>query len=234
MKLRTYIVDQVRKMPFGKPFDFGYLDYPKSKSSNVAVILHDLKLAGELESLGKGVFYRPEVSQYGLGKLPVYQEALFEYVQKKYNAHIAGPYIYSRINITEQVAVVITLATPVPERPISFGMYNFVFEKCDIGYVEEDKLLVAYLDALKNVERIPGCTPYKAFARIKRGISNLDASEKDRLCTYALSYPSRVKVSLAAALEAEEDASRKERLLSEVHPSTIISMKNKTYLYETA
>lgn len=234
MKLRAQIVKQVNRMTPGEIFDFSGLVYPANKSSNVAVILHDLKNDGIIIPIAKGVFYKPRISILDGMPLPVRDDKVLEYVLKRYDGHVAGPYMYSKINLTQQVGFVVTIATPKPMRAFEFAGRNFVFEKSPVGYINKDKYIVGCLDALKNISDIPGCTEVKAYRRLRDMISNMTSGERESLFDYGLKYPPRVRMALCNIFKSVEDNLLSERLASTLNSSVILSSKSKKYMYETA
>lgn len=234
MKLRSSIVKQVMDFKPGCLFDFQNLEYPVTKSNNVAVILHDLKSKGIVCTLGKGVFYRPVVSELGLGNLPIEKSKIFDYVLRKYNGHLAGSYIYNGLNLTTQVAFVVTIATPNPFRPVEIGRFKFTSEKCNIGFIDHDHDLIGYLDALKNISSIPGTTATKAFVVLEKEIKYLDMSRSKSLADYSLSYPPRVRLLLSMILEKTGQTELAKSIISEVNQSTIVAFKMERQKYELA
>lgn len=234
MNLRKDIVRQVTTMPEGRLFDFGMLQFPFGKASNVAVILHDLKEAGVVRSVAKGVFYRPRQSALGLGPVPPREDEIIRYVMCRYNGHPSGAYIYSRLNLTEQVAHTITISTPSPVRAFSFAGYDFVCEKSDIGYIERDPLLIGYLDSLKHLDGIPGCTPGKAYAKLLNAITHLSAENRESMAVYALSYPPRVRMMLSVILSETDSPELSRSLMNTVKTSAARVATKKLYYYGIA
>jgi len=234
VKLRKNIITQVMDFKPGTLFDFQSLVYPTTKANNVAVILHDLKSRGIICTLGKGVYYRPTVSEFGLGNLPIEKSQVFDYVLRKYNGHLAGSYVYNGLNLTTQVAFVVTVATPTPFRPFEIGRFKFTAEKCNIGYIDHDQDLIGYLDAMKNISSIPGTTATKAFVSLKNEIKHLDISRSTKLATYSLSYPPRVRLLLSMIFERTGKTELANKLIEDINQSTIVAFKKERQKYELA
>lgn len=119
-----------------------------------------LKKAGEIRRLMKGVFYKPEISSYGFGELPVDKEELIRYFTKKYNAHISGQYGYNLLGLTEQNAQTVTLAGERPFKEFCAQKCFFDYMKSGVGYLTNptDVPLAILLDALTNIDNVSGKT----------------------------------------------------------------------------
>lgn len=104
------------------------------KRSDITAAFWKLKKAGKIRCLMRGVFYKPEISSYGFGELPVDKEELIRYFTKKYNAHISGQYGYNLLGLTEQNAQTVTLAGERPFKEFCAQKCFFDYMKSGVGY----------------------------------------------------------------------------------------------------
>lgn len=125
MNKRGKIAHIINKVKEGVLFDCGTFISTGMKRSDITATFWKLKKAGKIRCLMRGVFYKPEISSYGFGELPVDKEELIRYFTRKYNAHISGQYGYNLLGLlglTEQNAQTVTL--PGNDRSRSFVRRN--------------------------------------------------------------------------------------------------------------
>lgn len=200
---RKEILQQIERIDAGRIFTFRDLSFDTEKTANVAVLLSEQSRKGILVRIGKGAYYRPEKSTLGLGNLPVYQDEYFRYLTRKLNGYITGAYVYNKMELTEQVATTITIATPYPVRRFRFK--NLEVE-CVKAYCSDcnDESLVPYLrllDAIKDMKHIPGTTGQDIYNRIKsRYFVGYGLPELEKIVFLAKSYPPRVRKVVADIL----------------------------------
>lgn len=173
------------------------------KTANVAVLLSEQSRKGVLVRIEKGAYYRPRKSALGLGKLPVYQDEQFRYLTKKLNGYITGAYIYNKMGLTEQVATIITIATPNPVR-------RFRFKNLDM-------------------KRIPGTTGQDIYNRVKSQYFNgYGQLELEKIVSLAKSYPPRVRKAIADILGDIGQTVLQKEMAKTLLPTTRFNLDYKT------
>lgn len=173
------------------------------KTANVAVLLSEQSRKGVLVRIEKGAYYRPRKSALGLGKPPVYQDEQFRYLTKKLNGYITGAYIYNKMGLTEQVATIITIATPNPVR-------RFRFKNLDM-------------------KRIPGTTGQDIYNRVKSQYFNGDGQlELEKIVSLAKSYPPRVRKAVADILGDIGQTVLQKEMAKTLLPTTRFNLDYKT------
>lgn len=192
---RKQIISQVQAIPEGKIFTYRDLAFAPSQRGHVAVILAELKKKGIVEKAEKGAFYRPKPSLLGLRSRPLSFQEKLDFITRELNGYITGPYIYNRMQLTEQVPMVITIATPKPVR--KFEKMNLRIE-CIKSYIEVDDKTnfhhLRLLDAIKSIKEIPGTTPMDVYQRLLDAhFKKMEISELDAVKLMAFSYPPRVR-----------------------------------------
>lgn len=153
MNKRGEIAHIINKVKEGVLFDSDTLISEEMKRSDITAVFCELKKAGAIRSLMRGVFYKPEISSYGFGELPVDKEELIRYFTKKHNAHISGQYGYL-LGLTEQNAQTVTLAGEKPFKEFCVQKCFFDYMKSGVGYLTNptDVPLAILLDALTNID----------------------------------------------------------------------------------
>jgi hypothetical protein len=220
---RSEILSQIEVVPEGRIFTFQNLVFPIDKFANVAVLLSELTKKNKLNRIEKGAYYKPRESKLGLGMLPVYQEEQLNYLTNKLGGYLTGPYIYNKMSLTEQVPTVITIAVHQPVRPFKFKK---LFIKCVKAYVngsysDEILRLLRILDAIKDLKHIPGISPQIAYNKIFYfHLQPLSSKELERLTSFAMQYPARVRKILSDMLERNKNYDLKKQLVGTICPTT--------------
>lgn len=81
----------------------------------------------------------------------------------------------------------------------NIGTLHVSSVKSHVDVTEHNKHLLGFLDALKDVKRMPDCSVLQAVRRMSYLINDLKPTEKIELIQYALVYPARAL--LGAILE---------------------------------
>lgn len=214
------IINQIEQFGVGKIFTFSDLEFPRSKVSNVAVILSQLSKEQKIKRIEKGAYYKPQISKLGLGILPVYQDEQFEYLTNKFGGYITGAYIYNKFGLTEQVATMITIATPTPFRRFKFKNLNIESVKAyHINY--DDVYLLRLLDAIKDIKQIAGASQSQVYERIiTLHISKLEYFDIEKLVLLAMNYPPRVRKVLSDIMEDMDLQKLQQELIETILPTT--------------
>lgn len=192
---RSNIISQIEAIPLGKIFTLKDLTFVPSKRANVAVVLSELSKKEIIVRAEQGAYYKPKKSLLGLkNRVLSYQEKL-DFVTTELNGYITGPYIYNQLRLTEQVPMIITIATENPVR--KFEKLNIRFE-CVKSYVSDFNSVNLYylrlLDAIKSIKRIPGTTPSDVYNRLLCYHFNKFGSEEINIISnLSLTYPPRVR-----------------------------------------
>lgn len=203
MNKKKEILQKIKSIKKGILFDCDTFISGELKRGDITVIFCELKKAGEIKSLTKGVFYKPEFSSFGLGELPLNKEELLRYFSRKLDAHISGQYGYNLLGLTEQNAQTITLAGKHPFKEFCIQNSYFKYMKSEIGEVQdkEDLSIAIILDALNNINRVSGRTGNEVFLLLKRIIERMQDSKQNKLFNMVGKYPTRTKYLLSKAME---------------------------------
>jgi len=192
---RKNIIRQIEQIEEGKLFTFKSLNFAPQKRANVAVILSEMTKKGAITRVEKGTYFRPKPSLLGLKHRPLAHQEKLDFISNELNGYITGPYIFNQMQLTEQVSMVVTVATPKPVR--KFEKMNVRVE-CVKSYIDNLGSVNLYhlrlLDAIKFIRVVPGTTPADVYARLVdfhfKKIQKKDLEEINRL---ALKYPPRVR-----------------------------------------
>lgn len=192
---RRDIIRQVELIERGKLFTSKNLYFAPQKKANVAVVLSELTKKGNIVRVEKGVYFRPKPSLVGLKYRPLEHQEKLDFISKRLNGYITGAYVFNQMQLTEQVAMVVTIATPKPVRAFELGNVRV---KCIKSYVDDLENVDIYhlrlLDAIKSIRVIPGTTPSDVYDRLmQHHFGKLQREELNRIVELTLKYPPRVR-----------------------------------------
>ena len=233
MSLRKDILNQIEIIDVGRIFTSHSLSFDACKIANVNVLLSELVKKGHLKRIGRGAYYKFEMSKYGLGPKPVYEAEKIRYLSFKFGGYASGAYIFNLMGLTEQVPSVVTIAVPHPVREFVFGnvrvnsMKSYVEHFCD----EEIKYL-RVLDAVREMKHIPGRTAKDVYKDLRSMFfEKYSEDELKVLIGLALHYPPGVRMMVYTLLESTGNKTKGKSLLDSVNANTRKTFYN-SRLYE--
>ena len=109
--------------------------------------------------------------------------------------------LYNSLGLTTQMAFKIKIATTGNRIKINQGSLEVSSVKSYVEVRDENYVLLGYLDALKDIRRIPDCSTLQAIKRMRVLIKALNNNEQAALVQLALNYPARTRALLGAILE---------------------------------
>lgn len=203
VSFRKYILLQVNSMERGRIFTFRDLVFAPGKRANVAVILSEMTKQGKLVRAEKGAYYRPKESLIGLKHRPLAHQEKVRFLSERMGGYTTGAQIYNQMQLTEQVAMITTIAT---SNPVRRNEKMGIRLKCVKSYIDDlngiDLYHLRLLDAIKDIKSIPGTTPSDVYDRlINYHFSKLNKDELKKIAELALKYPPRVRKILADILQ---------------------------------
>lgn len=202
MNLSTQIQKQIELFPEGKIFGYTDLDISREDYQSVAKILERLQGRGVIKKMSNGVFYKPVQTAFGELK-PDYNEQLrpFLFENGKRIAYVTGTYLYNQLGLTTQLAVRVKIASRSKRITISRGALKADAVKSYAEVTESNYTVLGFLDALKDIRKIPDTTVQNSVKILSAKIAEMDEKEITRLIKYALLYPPRVRALLGAILD---------------------------------
>jgi hypothetical protein len=225
MNLATKIQIQIEKIPKGKTFRYSDLCIAKEEYQATAKALERLQAKGVIKKISKGVFYKPEQTVFGELQ-PDYIELLRPYLYEKGKriAYETGYSLYNRMGLTTQMAFRIKIASRSKRISINRGALQADAVKSYTEVTEANYELLGFLDAIKDIKRIPDCSVNQAVKIISSQISRLNEKQLSELVKYALLYPTRVRALLGAILENLNIDTDIEKLKQSLNPLTKIQL----------
>ena len=200
------VIAEIRKTIGNFPEDFMFTasDFGLKSESPAAVVkaLNRMAQAGEISKMGKGKFYKPRKTQFGVLKPTAYQIAK-DFIEEdgKLVGYITGYTAFRALGLTTQISSYIQIGTNKYRRPVYRDKYTITFIKQNNSITRKNNEILVILDALRFIREIPGTTPDKACSRLKEIIKAMPIEQKDILARCCLKYTSYVRALCGAILE---------------------------------
>lgn len=225
MTLATQIKTRIKKIPEGRSFGYADLGIAKESYQTAAKALERLQVKGIIKKMSKGIFYRPEQTVFGELK-PDYSEQLRPYLFEngKRIAYETGFSLYNRMGLTTQMAFRIKIASRSKRISINRGALQADAVKSYAEVTEANYELLGFLDAIKDIKRIPDCPVNRAVKILSSEINKLNKKQIEELVKYALFYPPRVRALVGAMLENLKIKSGTEKLKQSLNPLSKIKL----------
>ena len=171
------------------------------------------------------MFNRPEQTIFGELK-PDYSEQLRPYLFEngKRIAYETGFSLYNRMGLTTQMAFRIKIASRSKRISINRGALQANAVKSYAEVTEANYKLLGFLDAIKDIKRIPDCPVSRAVKILSSEINKLNEKQIAELVKYALLYPPRVRALVGAMLENLKIESGTEKLKQSLNPLSKIKL----------
>jgi len=225
MTLAAQIRTQINNLPEGKSFGYADLVIAKEEYQTAAKVLERLQAKSIIKKISKGVFYKPEQTIFGELK-PDYNEQLrpFLFENGKRIAYETGFSLYNRMGFTTQMAFRIKIASRSKRISINRGALKADAIKSYSEVTDANYELLGFLDAIKDIKRIPDCTVRKAVKIVSSKIINLNEKQISELIKYAMLYPPRVRTLVGAILENLKIDTPLYKLKQSLNPLTKIKL----------
>jgi hypothetical protein len=225
MTLAAQIQSKIKKLPVGKTFGYSDLGIAKEGFQAAAKALERLQTKGIIKKLSRGVFYKPEQTVFGELQ-PDYSEQLRPYLFEngKRIAYITGYSLYNRMGLTTQLASRIKIASQSNRISINRGSLKADAVKSYTEVTEANYELLGFLDAIKDIKRIPDCSVSQAVKILSGKINKLSEKQISDLVKYALLYPTRVRALTGAMLENLNIQANTEKLKQSLNPLTKVKL----------
>lgn len=226
MNIAQTIKNSVKAMPAGQIF--GYQELPNYSQSPSAVIKVISRMVSEkrLERLSKGKFYVPKKGVLGLRK-PSDAELVRSVLYKdgRVCGYVTGLSLYNQLGLTTQVPRTITVACNGGRQEKEFGTIRIKKIVTRIPIKEQDVKLLQYLDALKDIKKIPDSDVNTSLKIIRKYIFELSASDQMRLLTLVQGYYSPQTRALLGLLFTSLNLSVPRSLALSLNPTTVYKLK---------
>lgn len=228
MKVAAQIREKIKAIPKSQPFGYADLDIAPSDFFSAAKALERLQKKGTIKKVSKGLFYIPRKTIFGESG-PDSNGLLERYLywDGKRVAYETGFSLYNRLGLTTQIAFKIKIATRKNPVKINKGSLQVSSVKSYVEVTVQNYQLLGYLDALKDIKKIPDCSVLQAIRRMRILIKALSTNDQKELIEYAFFYPARTRALLGAILESLNLQINLDELKNSLNPFTRIRLSVK-------
>lgn len=235
MSVVQTVQDKIFSMPAGQVF--GYQDLPDYIRSPSAVVKALSRMVSERQvaRLSKGKFYVPKQGLLGPRK-PSDDELIRSVLYKdgRLRGYVTGLALYNRLGLTTQVPSMIMVALNGGAQEKDFGTIRVKTVIARYPVREQDIPLLQYLDALKDIKKIPDADTTQSLKIMQRYILSLDKEARDKLTDLALEYYGAQVRALLGLLMNGQDSAASERLKRSLNPTTVIKLDIDTNVWAQA
>lgn len=225
MTLANQIQKKIEKLPMGKPFGYKDLGIDRESYLSAAKAIERLQKKGTIKKISKGNFYKPEQTVFGELK-PDYVEqmSLYLFENGKRIAYETGVSLYNRMGLTTQMAFRIKIASRSKRISINRGALRADAVKSYVDVTESNYELLGFLDAIKDIKRIPDCPVSRAIVVLATIMKEFDSKRINELIRFAMSYPPRVRALVGALLESLDIEADTTILRESLNPLTTLKI----------
>jgi len=203
----------------GTTFKYDQLGIDNSEYGAATKAIERLISKGLVKRISKGLFYKPKKSIFGDLK-PNEEQLLKPYMYEGDNriAYITGLPLYNRMGLTTQVPKTVTLACNKKRINTEIDNLKIKSVKSYVDPTDENIRFLEILDAIKDFKKIPDLDIDDAIGQLQGRIRDLSTTDRNKLITFALQYPPRVRALLGALLTDQEFNSAFPKLKNSLNP----------------
>lgn len=225
MKVAEQIREKIKSIPESEPFGYSDLGIAPADFFTAAKALERLQKKGVIKKISKGIFYVPRQTIFGVvgpNNSSILERYMFE--NGKRIAYETGFSLFNQLGLTTQMAFKLKIATRSKRIKINQGSLQVSSVKSYVNVTEQNYKLLGYLDALKDIRKIPDSTTTNAIKRMNWLIKALTKKQQNALVSFALFYPARVKALLGAILENQNFSFESNKLKSSINPLSKVTL----------
>ena len=226
MNITETVQKNVGLMPAGKIFGYWDLrDYSKSPDAVIKAVGRMVS-KDRLKRISKGRFYVPKMGLLG-SRGPSEGELIRSilYKEGRQRGYVTGLSVYNQLGLTTQVPKTITIAYNGGRQEKEFTTIRIRIVATRIPIQEKSIKLLQYLDALKDIKKIPASNINLSLKIMSRYISELSNREQNELVKLAENYYKPQVRALIGLLFASLNMATPIRLAHSLNPTTIYNLK---------
>ena len=221
MKKSEYIAQTINKLPKG--YIFTYRDFMPKVEAKEAVIkaLNRMAAKGKIAKFGKGKYYKPENTDFGILEPKQYQ-IVRDLVEDggKAIGYLTGYSIYNSLGLTTQVSNIIQIGRNVIRPKMKRLGYTIIFVRQKNIITKDSVSLLQLLDCIRFIKKIPDTTISLGIKRLIFLINSLSDKDKLSIVRLAMKYPPATRALLGAILWEKNNRAITTSLRESLNPVT--------------
>ena len=235
MKTTDYIAFTIDRFPKG--YVFTYADFTTEVNKKEAVIkaLNRMVVSGKIAKLAKGKYYKPESTPFGNlepNQFQVVKDLLEE--DGKVIGYLTGYSVFNQLGLTTQVSNTIQIGRNEIRTALKRERYSIKFIKQKNTITKENIPLLQFLDAIRNIKRIPDSNLSSICARLLSLLKKMSSKNLATLVRLSQKYPPATRALLGALLEELEILEFQEALQKSLNPITKYKLSGVSKTLKTA
>lgn len=205
VKTKKMLIDfyeNIHRMPVGKVFTTSDVMGDAKSMASANQLLGKLVESGVLCRAGKGRYYKPEMSEFGVVPLET-RELVKDLLTKNGQpiAYISGLNALNELGLTTQVPADITIACENEKKAILRNQIRVRFIKQPNSITKNNIQLLRLLDCLRFIKKIPDNAVDGAFRRMLYLIGKLNDTQRGQLIRLTVKYSPQVRALIGAIME---------------------------------
>ncbi len=225
MTISQALERKISNLPAGEIF--GYQALPHYNTSPMAVIKAVGRMVRnhKLERFSKGQFYVPKAGVFGARK-PSDSELIRSVLYKNgiLRGYITGAALYNKLGLTTQVPSTVTIALNGGSQKKDFGTIKLRMMVTHIPIIAKDVKHLEYLDALKDIKRIPDSDINVSLQIIRQHIANMTDHARKSMMRIAQKHYSPQVRALVGLLFASQAIIVPNSLKESLNPTTVYKL----------
>ena len=235
MKTTDYIAVTIDRFPKG--YVFTYADFTTEVNKKEAVIkaLNRMVVSGKIAKLAKGKYYKPESTPFGNlepNQFQVVKDLLEE--DGKVIGYLTGYSVFNQLGLTTQVSNTIQIGRNEIRPALKRDRYTIKFIKQKNTITKENIPLLQFLDAIRNIKKIPDSNLSSICARLLSLLKKMSSKNLATLVRLSQKYPPATRALLGALLEELEILEFQEALQKSLNPITKYKLSGVSKTLKTA
>lgn len=221
MKISDIVVNKINRLKTGYVFTYDDFDVPVKNLSALKMALNRLANAGKIVRLSKGLYYKPEVTEFGALRPHEYQlvKDLLE-DNSRIIGYLTGVSIYNKLGLTTQVSDTIQIGTNIERKPKKRGKYKIRFIRQKNTITKDNIYLLQILDSIRFIKRIPDSDIANSCLILMSLIKELSENDLKSIAKFALKYNPGTRALTGAILDKVSDLEITQSLLSSLKAAT--------------
>lgn len=202
MIIANEVKEQISAMKPDYVFTYKDIDLSPEFAGSIVKMLNRMAEKGLIVKVGKGRFYKPKQSMFGILK-PRREEIVKDLLEKEGEVigYLTGYAVFNKLGLTTQIPNIIQIGMNVPKDEKKRGDYIIRFITQANPICQENIPFLQLLDTIRLIKSIPDTTTSQSCKRILAILREYPKSDIEQIIILALKYTSMVRALLGAMIE---------------------------------
>ena len=224
MKVSDIVRNKINRFKSGYVFTYDDFNVPVNNIGALKMALNRLVNSGKIIRLSKGLFYKPEITEFGVLR-PLEYQVVKDLLEDngKIIGYLTGVSAFNKLGLTTQVSNTIQIGTNIDRKPKKRGKYNIRFIRQKNTIIKDIIYFLQILDSIRFIKKIPDSDVSSSYIRIRILIKNLSENEKVMIAKLALKYNPGTRALTGSILDQVAESDITDKLLGSLNPVSVFS-----------